>query len=27
VHKLPKIGSTVRVTTVRKYITGYEVIA
>ncbi len=27
VHKLPKNGSTVRVTTVRKYITGYEVIA
>lgn len=27
VHKLPKNGSALRVTTVRKYITGYEVIA
>lgn len=27
VHKLPKNGARVRVTTVRKYITGYEVIA
>lgn len=27
VHQLPKNGSTVRVTTVRRYITGYEVIA